>query len=327
MASDDEVTDKEHGRGEAIGCILIACIVLLLLAGSGIIPYLLFPKWTDRASFGDMFGLSNALFSGLAFAGIIYAILLQRKELQLQRKELKMTREELRRTAEAQEANAKLMALTFFPAVTSNISSETLSSTKGNVEVLFLEMSNIGSTPTYDINVRVVGIYERVNGYVIEKGLVVYNNKKVAKLEESMVTAERIFRITKEGENFTLCDSISYPIIPQRKSIKVMLKLLSHVDQVKIMIQVRDIQGNNYCYLYIYRISKEPPFTLQLHSIEPFVPTITNRAQFDEQTVTLTKHDADFVENNFVNDWNRSCPIYMIELVNPYTRYEVWSDI
>jgi len=52
--------------------------------------------WEQRASFGDMFGAINALFSGLAFAGVIYAIFLQRKELYLQRKELEQTRAELK---------------------------------------------------------------------------------------------------------------------------------------------------------------------------------------------------------------------------------------
>ena len=50
-----------------------------------------------------MFGAVNALFSGLAFAGLIIAILLQRQELQLQREELAETRKEIRRSAEAQE--------------------------------------------------------------------------------------------------------------------------------------------------------------------------------------------------------------------------------
>jgi hypothetical protein len=52
--------------------------------------------WNKRGTFGDMFGGVNALFSGLAFAGVIYAIFLQRKELFLQRRELEQTREELR---------------------------------------------------------------------------------------------------------------------------------------------------------------------------------------------------------------------------------------
>ncbi|MCK6429690.1 MAG: putative phage abortive infection protein [Burkholderiaceae bacterium] len=49
----------------------------------------------DRGTIGDMFGAANALFSGLAFAGIIYTIWIQRTELQLQRKELALTRAEL----------------------------------------------------------------------------------------------------------------------------------------------------------------------------------------------------------------------------------------
>ncbi|MDP2886948.1 MAG: putative phage abortive infection protein [Ignavibacteria bacterium] len=47
----------------------------------------------------DMFQAVNSLFAGLAFAGLIYAILLQRNELSLQRTELAMTR----RVLEGQE--------------------------------------------------------------------------------------------------------------------------------------------------------------------------------------------------------------------------------
>ncbi len=60
-------------------------------------------NWTDLGQIGDSFGALNTLFSGLAFAGVIYTILLQHKELGLQREELKTTREVLKRSAEAQE--------------------------------------------------------------------------------------------------------------------------------------------------------------------------------------------------------------------------------
>lgn len=51
---------------------------------------------------GDSFGVINTLFSGLAFAGIIAALFLQRKDLSLQRDELKLTRKELSKSADAQ---------------------------------------------------------------------------------------------------------------------------------------------------------------------------------------------------------------------------------
>lgn len=47
-----------------------------------------------------MFGAINALFSGFAFAVLIFAFLLQREELQLQREELGLQREELAATRE-----------------------------------------------------------------------------------------------------------------------------------------------------------------------------------------------------------------------------------
>ncbi len=43
-----------------------------------------------------MFGVVNALFSGLAFAGILIALYMQKHELALQREELSETREELK---------------------------------------------------------------------------------------------------------------------------------------------------------------------------------------------------------------------------------------
>lgn len=50
---------------------------------------------TNPGVFGDSSGAINALFSALAFAWVIFAIILQKKELQLQREELEQTREEL----------------------------------------------------------------------------------------------------------------------------------------------------------------------------------------------------------------------------------------
>lgn len=51
---------------------------------------------TERGTFGDMFGTTNSLFSGLALAGIMISILLQRAEIKIQTEELKETRQEFR---------------------------------------------------------------------------------------------------------------------------------------------------------------------------------------------------------------------------------------
>ena len=71
--------------------ILFGCIFIILLwIITPIVTFHYSPE--NYGTFGDLFGSINALFSGLAFLGVICAILLQRKELKDQRKELELTR-------------------------------------------------------------------------------------------------------------------------------------------------------------------------------------------------------------------------------------------
>lgn len=93
----------ENKKNLKISLILL-CIVLVLWSTTWILTMTLLAEWSDRGTFGDMFGSVNALFSGLAFAGVIFAIYLQSKELSLQREELVLTRNEL----EGQKEQLKL---------------------------------------------------------------------------------------------------------------------------------------------------------------------------------------------------------------------------
>ena len=66
-------------------------------------------------TYGDSFGYVNSLFSGLAFGGVIFAIVLQTMELSLQRKELEDTREELKKSGIPQK---QLVSLNTLSAIT-----------------------------------------------------------------------------------------------------------------------------------------------------------------------------------------------------------------
>ena len=83
--------------------IVIGILIVGIQCLIGYAVYQSLPDWPTRGQFGDVFGAVNALFSGLAFAGLIYTVFLQREELSLQRKELELTRQELQRSAHAQE--------------------------------------------------------------------------------------------------------------------------------------------------------------------------------------------------------------------------------
>ena len=97
-------SEKKDRKPWGFIALLLLMMILWAISGWWINNY--YGGNTDlRGTFGDMFGAVNALFSGAALAGIIYSIILQRKEL-------KETREELRRAAKAHEESVKLSAYT-----------------------------------------------------------------------------------------------------------------------------------------------------------------------------------------------------------------------
>lgn len=87
-------------RNNLLG-IMLAMVLVLFLANFCLI-FLPFDK-EQRGTFGDQFGAVNALFSGLAFAGLIYTIILQRHDLKLQRRDLLYQRRELELTRKEME--------------------------------------------------------------------------------------------------------------------------------------------------------------------------------------------------------------------------------
>jgi hypothetical protein len=98
------MAEKHGGPSAGIGIVLFVAVVSIWW-GMG--------WWAsiqpDPGRYGDMFGSVNALFSGLAFAGLIYALLLQRLELRLQRQELAATRAELKGQREQMEAQNRTL--------------------------------------------------------------------------------------------------------------------------------------------------------------------------------------------------------------------------
>lgn len=81
--------------------VMLGGVVVLYLLNLSLVLFVDDPSL--RGTFGDQFGAVNALFSGLAFAGLIYTIILQRRDLELQRNDLRLQREELALTRKEME--------------------------------------------------------------------------------------------------------------------------------------------------------------------------------------------------------------------------------
>ena len=106
-------------RVERVVPIVAAVFVVAMSLGYWWSVCRFLPTPEHRAAFGDMFGGLGAVFSGLAFAGLIVAIVLQGRELKLQREELQLTRSEMElarqqysKSAEAQEELVEKQLLT-----------------------------------------------------------------------------------------------------------------------------------------------------------------------------------------------------------------------
>ena len=99
---------KETKSKSGLLILMILIVVVIWILSSFLIIFGL-DNWSDRGTFGDLFGAVNALFSGLAFAGLIYTIVLQKQDLKLQRKEIALNRTELKKTSKAQQHSEKAL--------------------------------------------------------------------------------------------------------------------------------------------------------------------------------------------------------------------------
>lgn len=88
--------------------LILLVIAIWIVAALSI--WIALPDWQSRGQFGDLFGAVNALFSGLAFAGLYFAIRLQQDQLVLQRTELALQREELKLQREEMAASRAELA-------------------------------------------------------------------------------------------------------------------------------------------------------------------------------------------------------------------------
>lgn len=95
---------KDHKLSIVMGVLFL--IVLAAWLGSYFLIAGLFGTPKSPGTAGDLFGAVGSLFAGLAFVGVLWAILLQRKSLQMQHDDLKATLDEMKQAREAHEESA-----------------------------------------------------------------------------------------------------------------------------------------------------------------------------------------------------------------------------
>lgn len=92
--------EEEKSKNKIL--IKLILLVVLIWGLSAILIMAFLSEWSDRGTFGDLFGAVNALFSALAFAVLIYTIILQREEIKQNRQEIVLNRKELEKSGKLQ---------------------------------------------------------------------------------------------------------------------------------------------------------------------------------------------------------------------------------
>lgn len=75
--------------------ICAGCVICAVWLASFVLIYFCIDDWDVRGQFGDLFGSVNSLFLGLAFAGLVIAIIQQRHDSQLQRQAINQSKKDI----------------------------------------------------------------------------------------------------------------------------------------------------------------------------------------------------------------------------------------
>ena len=229
-----------------------------------------FENWTERGTFGDSFGAINALFSGLAFGGIIYTILLQRKELKLQREELTLTRKELKRTANAQELSNKFQSEQIR---LSNIPIFQFETRKANQN--FLLISNESGKVAFDVDIWffIIAFDDEYPKDEFIENFVKDDYKKIIKKED--IIDQEVWAIAERG---------IYSSFPNNSRIVIPLEYPIGIDSFEILIQYRDSLNNNYSQKIKFDLSQDKTVPFKLSHFEPKILQVFDRIELHEVT-------------------------------------------
>jgi hypothetical protein len=84
------MSPSNENRNVALIGLFGVLTVILVMTVYAVLVYSKISDMQNRGLFGDMFGALNTFFSGLAFLGVIIAIIIQQKQLQHQRQEMQV---------------------------------------------------------------------------------------------------------------------------------------------------------------------------------------------------------------------------------------------
>jgi hypothetical protein len=214
--------------------LIILCVGLWGLTWYLSVRYI--DKPGDQGTFGDMFGSVNALFSGLAFAGVIYAIYLQREDLKLQQKDLKLQREELRLTREelnkTTEAHIKANEHSKEQIRLNNLPVFKIDKTDMNRTYT---VTNTSDRIAFDVEINTIRIFHNNIMSIVDFANRYTDGQTIRRIESSSGQVDR----------WGLEQTYKWNLWSPKEALSCEIGELNWYG-VKVIIQYKDVLGNNY---------------------------------------------------------------------------------
>lgn len=218
-----------------------------------LLPYLILRTKETIGIFGDQFGAVNALFSGLAFAGLIYTIILQRHDLRNQRKELFLQRKELKRNREEMVAQNKTFSLQRFENTFFNMM-ELQQQIVNNLEITIPRSYQIRNnfqvhdkeSITYKGREVFAFLYKVLKSNLRDSGLEGFSNSKTRSiLDHYFRHFYTILRYIDQTEAFADSQGTSHPSKEKYQYAKILRATLSRYELVLLYYNGLSSLGND----------------------------------------------------------------------------------
>ena len=191
--------DKRKNNKHVSLIIIIGFIfIILVIASSPSIAHEFFNRNLIEQNLGDIFTMTSAFFSALAFLLMFLAVYLQKQELKLQREELQATREELKNQTRALNMQQKELNIQA-EALTGQLETAKITA---QLNVLPIMINDATSKIFLEFN-KFNNISKHIDDFEKQIIEVIYLNKPKANTltTSSIATTNNFLQLLKENEN------------------------------------------------------------------------------------------------------------------------------
>jgi hypothetical protein len=230
----------------------------------------------NRGTFGDLFGGLNAIFSGLAFAGVIVTILMQMKEMDLTRKELKKSATAQEKSQLAlnnqlinMQLSSKINSINNF--IESHNGIEELNKKEIGKVILNKLTEQIFYSSEYEPFIQPVLIIEKKA--ILETGQYIQGDRVISPPKSEFSSYSII--IKNNGSSFNLETSFEEERNKELTIHRAKPRKLSGNRVKNEHLKINEpIERNSLLRLTISQITKEPDIKLRLKMTGVFVPHV-----------------------------------------------------